>query len=137
MRRRRLLRIDAGINLFLGGLLLLYLPFAGGAARLLGVPLGGAFYPSLLGGVFVGIGIALLFEAADQPERKVRGLGLHGACVINLCGGAILAGWLLFGQLRLPARGLALLWGLTFVLVVLSGLELAAEAGRRKDSRRP
>jgi len=135
MRRSRLLAIDASVNLALGVALLLFIPLPRAMARAVGVPLGGAFYPSLLGAVFIGIGIALLSETRTRSEAAARGLGLLGACLINLCGGAVLAGWLVFGRLDLPSRGLALLWGLAVILVVLSGLELVAERAGRGSGR--
>jgi hypothetical protein len=135
MRRPGLLWIDASINLMLGVALLLFIPLPHAMAWAVGVPIGGAFYPSLLGAVFVGIGIALVWEAGARRGRAASGLGLLGACVINLCGGTVLMGWLAFGRLGLPRRGLAFLWGLAFVLVVLSGFELAVEVRRRNGER--
>jgi hypothetical protein len=53
-----------------------------------------------------------------------------GAVAINLCGGAVLAGWLVFGELRIPSRGALVLWLLVAVLVGLSVVELVPA---RKD----
>lgn len=66
---RLLLFIDAVINLVLGCLLV---TFPGSVVSALGVPgAESAFYPSILGAVLLGIGIALLIEIV-----KGRGLGL-------------------------------------------------------------
>lgn len=58
-------------------------------------------YPSILGAVLVGIGVALLIQ-----NKSESGLSLAGAVAINLCGGIVLAFWLSFGFLALPTRGL-------------------------------
>jgi hypothetical protein len=124
MRPSVLLMADATINLALGLLLLL---FPAGVVEALGVPRAEpAFYPSLLGAVLVGIGIALIV----QRRRGSSGLGLLGAIAINLCGGAALAGWLLLGDLELPARGQVFLWALALLLVGISSAELVATAGK-------
>lgn len=120
---RLLLLIDGLVNLALGGLLV---AFPRPIVQALGLPdTDVAFYPSILGGVLFGVGIALFIERARPPARAV-GLGLGGAIAINLCGGVLLAGWLVFGNLALPARGLWLLWGLVAILVGLSSAELYA-----------
>jgi hypothetical protein len=125
MESRSLLAVDAGINLVLGALLV---AFPRALVSALGVPDAvQGFYPSILGGVLFGIGIALVIERA----RGASGLGLAGAASINLCGGLVLVGWLLFGSLALPLRGSLLLWGLAVILVVLSSFELAHHRRRR------
>lgn len=122
MRRGSLLIIDAMINLLLGVLLI---AFSDGLVELLGVPPAAhSFYPNILGGVLFGIGIALLVESRNRMESGV-GLGLIGAVAINLCGGIVLCGWLVFGDLSLPLRGLIFLWFLVVLLVGISTAELA------------
>ena len=112
-----LLIIDAIINLVLG-LMLLFFPSQ--LVSALGIPTSAsAFYPSILGAVLIGIGIALLIE-----RHRGGGLGLLGAITINLCGGIVLGLWLLFGDLQLPLRGSVFLWGLVVVLVGISMFEL-------------
>ena len=112
-----LLFVDAAINLALG-LVLLFFPRR--LLELLGMPMTEqVFYPSILGAVLFGIGIALLIQI-----RNAGGLGLMGAIAINLCSGTALAFWLIFGALSLPTRGLVFLWLLVAVLVGISGLEL-------------
>jgi hypothetical protein len=50
-------------------------------------------------------------------------LGLGGAIAINLCGGLVLAVWLLSNKLSLPLRGQIFLWSLVMLLVGISVLE--------------
>ena len=84
--------------------------FPTGILEYLGLPsVDNHFYPTILGGVIFGIGIALVIELLGAP-KGIRGLGLGGAIVINLCGGGILLIWLLIGNLNIPIRGVALLW---------------------------
>ena len=81
--KKRLLIIDGIVNLLLGVLLLL---FPIGLAPILGVPVpNNHFYPSILGAVLFGIGIALLIDAYGH-QRGIRGLGITGAIVINFFG---------------------------------------------------
>ena len=133
MRSRRdlLLAVDGAINLALGVALV---AFPRGLVRALGIPtVENAFYPSVLGGVLVGIGIALFLERRGRRSGPV-GLGLAGAVAINLCGGLVLAWWLALGGLDLPLRGRVFLWALVVLLVGLSGVELvhwAKARGRR------
>lgn len=125
-----LLVLDAAINFLLG---LLLLGFSRPLTHLLGVPYTTVtFYPTLLGGVLFGIGVALTIEAFRQPKGLV-GLGLGGAVAINLCGGMVLLVWLVSGALDLPLRGLVFLWALTIVLVGISTVELLTH--RRKNPR--
>ena len=121
MQKTTLLKVDAVVNLALGVLLLV---FPRPLVELLGVPATpDAFYPSILGAVLFGIGLALLIELF---RPSLGGLGLGGAIAINLSGGLVLAMWLLAGKLELPARGYALLWALVFVLVGISSTEALA-----------
>jgi len=117
-----ILLIDFIINLILGILLLAY---SNRLSEYLGVPkVESSFYPNILGGVFVGIALALLIEFFNKSDRKTSGLGLLGAIVINLCGGIILIIWLVFGDLGLPLRGSIFLWSLALLLIILSSFEL-------------
>jgi hypothetical protein len=114
------LAVDAFINYALGILCLLY-PFV---APSLGMPLvDNFFYPSILGAVLFGIGIALTIEYVRKDGGLV-GLGLGGAVAINLAGGAALILWLIIGDLAIPARGDAFLWVLAILLILISGYEL-------------
>jgi hypothetical protein len=118
-----LLLVDAVINLALGVLLLL---FTKDLVDFFGIPPAvQTFYPNILGAVLFGIGLALLIECFRKPEGLI-GLGLGGAVAINLCGGLVLAAWLIFGGLDLPLRGMVFLWVLVAVLVGISTFELVA-----------
>ena len=127
-----LLLVDALINLALGVLLLV---FTEDLVHFFGVPpTGQHFYPNILGAVLFGIGLALLIECFRKPQGLI-GLGLGGAVAINLCGGLVLAAWLIFGGLDLPLRGLVFLWVLVFVLVGISTLELVIHLKPGKNAR--
>ena len=120
MNRDTLLKADAAINLILGVLLM---AFPTSLVKALGVPMADpSFYPTILGGVLFGIGLALLIECYRKSNRFV-GLGLVGAIAINLCGGLVLAAWLLSDKLTLPLRGQIFLWSLVVLLVGISLLE--------------
>ena len=119
--RNELLTIDGIINLVLGVLLI---AFPAGVVRAFGIPGGeSAFYANILGGVLFGVGVALLIERF-RPPLKAVGLGLGGAVSINLCGGLVLASWLVLGRLELSTFGVIALWTLVLLLVGLSMIEL-------------
>jgi len=125
MKRSYLLTFDAVINITLGILLVL---FPRAIVEGLGVPYAtSAFYPNILGGVLLGIGIALLIEVIQPLKQYTGGLGLLGAVVINLCAGIVLALWLISGESTLPLRGSIFLWILVILLVGLSSLELITQ----------
>ncbi len=114
--------IDSIVNLALGILLIAY---STRLAEFLGVPVVESyFYPNILGGVLIGIAIALAVESLKNKPGYVSGLGLLGAICINLCGGAILLFWLVSGDLGIPVRGKVFLWTLDILLLVLSSIEL-------------
>jgi hypothetical protein len=126
------LLVDAAVNLVLGILLLAFNP---GLADFLGVPPSSTnFYPSILGAVFVGITVALVVEAMRSSGEGSAGLGLLGAVCINLCGGFVLALWLLFGRLDIPMHGAVFLWALAAILVVLSSVELLRARRRTRKN---
>ena len=113
-----LLTIDGIVNLTLGVLLLL---FPIGIPEILGIPVSNIhFYPTILGGVIFGIGIALFIERYGSL-RNIRGLGLGGAIAINICGALVLLVWLLIDPFDLPIRGYVILWFIA-VLVLLIGI---------------
>ena len=98
MSRSSLIVADAVTNLALGTLLML---FPREIVEFLGIPnVPSAFYPSILGAV-----LFVLAWPYSLKRYRSGGLGLLGAVAINLCGGAVLAWWLLFGMLSLPLRG--------------------------------
>jgi hypothetical protein len=120
-----LLVFDAAINFILGLLLLLAIPLPEQITQMLGVPaFNSSFYPSILGAVLFGIGIALVMESKRTKPGQLVGLGLGGAVAINLCGGAVLIGWLVFGDLNVPLGGQIFLWAIGLILVTISGFEL-------------
>jgi hypothetical protein len=112
--------VDAIINYALGILCILY-PYI---AETIGVPIvENSFYPTILGAVFFGIGIALTIECYMKQEGMV-GLGLGGAIAINLSGGFVLILWLIFGDLNIPLRGHLFLWSLAIILLGISSIEI-------------
>jgi len=114
------LMIDAIINYALGIICILY-PFV---AETIGVPIvENSFYPTILGAVLIGIGIALTIECY-RKQREMVGLGLGGAVAINLSGGFVLILWLIFGDLHIPLRGYFFLWSLAIILVAISLMEV-------------
>jgi hypothetical protein len=123
MKQDALLTIDALINLILG-LLLLFFPAS--LVQFLGIPPAPRFYPSILGAVLFGIGLALFIERGFKGRRG-SGLGLDGAVAINICGGLALATWLILGDLALPPRGALFLWILVLLLLGISAAELIAK----------
>ena len=121
MNRKSILLIDAIINFALAFLLGIY---PKGVISFLGLPMvSNPFYASILGGVFFGIGIALLISRSAK-NKSSDGLGLKGAIAINLSGGFVLALWLLFGSLDVPAHGKIIMWTLVVILFLLSTFEL-------------
>lgn len=130
MNRSTLLKADAAINLILG---ILLMAFPAGLVKALGIPVPGTpFYATILGGVLFGIGLALLVECYRKSNRFV-GLGLGGAIAINLCGGFVLAAWLLSDKLTLPLRGHIFLWFLVLLLVGISLLECLSHLRKGKS----
>ena len=122
-----LLTIDGIINLALGMCLML---FPVGVAELLGVPKSSLnFYPTILGAVIFGIGIALLIERYGVT-RTIRGLGLGGAIAINLCGALALLVWLLCCPLDIPARGYVILWSIAIVVLLVGIIEVVTKSWR-------
>ena len=127
VKHRVLLGIDGAVNLVLGALLL---GFPLGTGALFGAPeAAGSFYPSILGAVIFGIGVALLLELFGGT-RGLRGLGLGGAIAINIVGGGVLTLWLLIGDLDLPLRGWVTLWVIAVVVVGAGVAELLAKSWR-------
>jgi hypothetical protein len=116
LEHKTLLLIDCIVNIILGVILLL---FPVGVIDLFGLPQTNTnFYPSILGAILLGIGLALLLEFIGHVKR-FRGLGLGGAIVINIVGSLVLICWLIFGSLNIPMKGQILLWivGITVFLI--------------------
>jgi len=124
---KRLLVIDAVVNLSLGALLLL---FPSGIVHLLGLPITNTnFYASILGAVLFGIGIALLVERFGE-KKNIRGLGLDGAIVINFCGAGVLLLWLLLVPFDIPLRGKSILWSIAVGVIAIGVVEMIARPRR-------
>lgn len=120
-----LLTIDGVVNLGIG-ILLLLVPL--GMAELLGVPRSNLdFYPTILGSVIFGIGIALLIERYGY-SRNIRGLGLGGAIAINFCAGTILLVWLVTSSLDIPVRGYIFLWAIVILVLGIGIAEIATKS---------
>jgi hypothetical protein len=80
LRRTTLLKADAAINLILD---ILLMAFPAKRVTVLAIPMADpSFYPTILGGVLFGIGLALLIECYRRPNRFI-GLGLAGAVKID------------------------------------------------------
>ena len=126
-KHKTLLLIDGVINLALGVLLLL---FPAGIVALLGLPYTNTnFYPSILGAVLFGIGIALLIERYGAT-KNIRGLGLGGAIAINLCGAGVLLIWLLISPFDIPLRGDIILWSIAIIVLIVGFAEIILKTWR-------
>ena len=129
-KHKTLLVIDAIINLILGVLLLF---FPAGVVELLGLPLTNTnFYPSILGAVLFGIGLALLIERYGA-SKNIRGLGLGGAIAINLCGAGVLLLWLLIAPFDIPLRGIVVLWSIAIIVLIVGFVEIIAKPWRYEE----
>ena len=129
-RHALLLTVDGIVNLALGILLLL---FPLGMAEILGVPESNVdFYPTILGAVLFGIGVALFIERYGL-SRNIRGLGLGGAIGINLCGAVALLIWLVSAPLDIPLRGYVILWSIGIIVLALGIVEILAKTWQSKD----
>jgi len=116
-----LLTIDAIINLILG-VALVFFPID--LAKLLDIPIPESpFYPSILGAVLFGIGLALLVERF-RNIFKMNGLGIGGAIAINICGAGVLVIWLLSNSLNITLLGFVVLWIVALVVLGIGVLEL-------------
>ena len=125
LKNKILLLIDCIVNLLLGIILLL---FPIGVIDFLGLPQTSTnFYPSILGAVIFGIGLALLLELAGHAKR-FRGLGLGGAILINIVGSFVLFFWLIFGSLDIPIKGRVVLWIVGVIVFLISAVELATKS---------
>ena len=130
MKEAVLLTLDGAVNLVLG-ILLAFFPRR--VAELLGIPVPiSSFYASILGGVLVGIGLALLIQRFKGSSSTI-GLGIEGAIAINYCGAGVLVVWLVRGKLGIPGYGYAFLW---FVALLVLGIGCFETLSRVKSYRR-
>jgi hypothetical protein len=129
MGEELVLTIDGAVNLALGAVLVI---FPKEFARLVGVPVpSSSFYASILGGVLIGIGLALLIQRF-WGRSHVTGLGIEGAIVINFCGAGVLVVWLVSGGLSVATRGLVFLWA---VAILVLGIGVAEMVMRARNNR--
>lgn len=130
LKHKILLLIDCIVNLIIGLLLLL---FPVGIIEFLGLPSTNTnFYPSILGAVIFGIGLALFLELVGFT-KQVRGLGLGGAIIINIIGSFVLICWLTFGSLDIPLKGRIILWTIVFWFFQLVSLSWPLNLGFMKN----
>lgn len=80
------------------------------------------FWARLLGGVLVGLAVAIVLEGQLASRN---GLGLAGSMAINLVAATTLMALLILGTIATPRRGRALLWLIVVLLWALSLVELA------------
>ncbi len=129
-KHKPLLLVDGAVNLVLGVVLLL---FPAGVVELLGLPPTSTnFYPSILGAVLAGIGVALLVERLGA-DKGIRGLGIGGAIAINISGAGALVVWLLIDPFDSPTRGYAVLWTVATVVLVIAGIEVFTRSWRSQE----
>ena len=120
-----LLLIDCIVNVILGILLLL---FPVGIVEFLGLPVTYTnFYPTILGAVILGIGLALLLELIGF-SKQMRGLGLGGAIIINIVGSSVLLCWMIFGGLDIPLKGRIILWIIGLLVFSIGIVELVLKS---------
>jgi hypothetical protein len=124
-RKYLLLTIDGIVNLILGGLLLFFPAQLMMALELPGVET--LFYVNILGGVLIGIGIALLLERFSA-HLQMRGLGIGGAILINICGAGALVYWLVFGNLDLALNGSIFLWIIAIIVLGVACAEIISKS---------
>jgi hypothetical protein len=130
MREELVLTIDGAVNLALGVVLV---AFPKGFASLVGVPIpASAFYASVLGGVLIGIGLALLIQRF-WGRSHATGLGIEGAIAVNFCGAGVLVAWLTSGRMSLATRGSVFLWAVAILVLVIGVAEIVMRA---RSSRR-
>ena len=131
--RTALLITDAATDLILG-FFLVFFPLK--ILDILGLPVEiPPFYAPILGGVLIGIGMALLIESMTG-SRGMDALGLRGATLINLFGALALASVVIKGRFYIPLRGYLILLGLLFFLLLLSGVELLVYRSAGSQSSR-
>jgi hypothetical protein len=130
MREELVLTIDGAVNLALGVVLAI---FPKGFARLVGAPIpSSSFYASLLGGVLIGIGLALLLQRF-WGRSHVTGLGIEGAIAVNVCGAVVLMIWLISGGLSIATRGLVFLWAVAVLVLGIGVSEILVRACKNRQ----
>jgi hypothetical protein len=129
MKEELVLTVDAAVNLALGVVLAIF-PTA--FARLVGAPIPStSFYASILGGVLIGVGLALLLQRF-WGQSHVAGLGIEGAIAINFCGGGVLVAWLITGGLSVASRGLVFLWVVAILVLGIGATEIVLRVRQKR-----
>jgi hypothetical protein len=132
LREKALLTLDGVVNLVLGMLLAL---FPRRIAEALGIPVpSSSFYASILGGVLVGIGLALLIQRFRRSS-STTGLGIEGAIAINACGAGTLVVWLVRDKLGIPRYGTVFLWLVALLVLGIGALEIVLRIKHRQRER--
>ena len=117
----QILWFDALLKL-VAGLPLALLPQA--AIAVFGLPrVQNGFYARLFGAVLVGLALAIIVEGRSGHTQA--GLGPGGALSVNVAGGIVLIGQIVFGRSDLTLRGRLLCWGIVAALSALSIAEFA------------
>jgi hypothetical protein len=130
MGEELVLTIDGVVNLALGVVLAI---FPKEFARLVGVPIpSNSFYASVLGGVLIGIGLALLLQRF-WGRSHMTGLGIEGAIAINFCGAGVLVIWLVSGGLSVATRGLVFLWAVAILVLGIGVAEIVMRARKHRQ----
>ena len=130
MREELVLTIDGAVNLALGVVLAIW---PKEFARLVGAPIpSSSFYASLLGGVLIGIGLALLLQRF-WGRSHVTGLGIEGAIAVNVCGAVVLMIWLISGGLSIATRGLVFLWAVAILVLGIGVSEIVIRARKNRQ----
>jgi len=89
--------------------------------EMLGLPaVSSRFYPSVLGGVLIGIAVALFVA----HRGGTAGLGLDGAIAINICGAGTVVAWLLWVPRDFSVTGRATLWVVAVLVLGTGFIEL-------------
>jgi hypothetical protein len=131
MNESTMLSLDVIGNILLGVLLMV---FPAELAQMLGVPpIQSTLYSSILGGLLIGIGVALFVERFKN-FLGITGLGLGGAISINTCFAIVLGLWLVSNGMNLSTFGYIILWGLVVVLFGFSFFEFLTYTARRRHS---
>lgn len=132
LKNKILLSTDCIVNILLG---ILLLSFPMGLVEVLGLPKPATnFYPSILGAVLFGIGLALFIELTGY-HMNFRGLGFGGAIIINLVGSIVLICWLVFGSLSIPFKGQIVLWSVAIIVFVIGIAELLLKSRNYEDKK--
>jgi O-antigen/teichoic acid export membrane protein len=126
-----LLVIDSTVNIVIG-IILLCFPL--GIGDYLELPKSdNNLYPTILGAIILGIGIALFIEY-KYFEKGKRGLGIEGAIIINIIASSALMIFLVFGNLNISLLGTVILWFVGILVFVIGLVEYFRQKLFKKES---